>query len=455
MDIHAREGHALRRLPLPAGRPRRTARSTASIPTRSRSAASTATAPSARGRTVTTSGPAAPSGGTNLLTGLTPWGERRFEWIGGELIQRSMLKAGLEWEVPQVVDIIDPLSKHYSEKARLAKTMRIDGKTWGDVPEKTDSLAHGNDKMACILVPHVVGDELLRLPPPAAGELEDRDSSTTTAARPATGPRTIPQVIRHDIFMLGRHSTVKNHAVDAGALVERGRHQHDQREPRAPVLPAADGVGGGLQLAGLQRPLRAHGSRPRDPPVRRLPRLEQRGQQRLDGAGAHARHELRQLRRPLRLGRRSRGRHRGGRRHRVGRAAGGDRQQPAPHGVSRQLPAPPRPRPRAAGGLRAPRRRPHEPAGRRAGAPAARRVPLHGQRPRRLPRLRRREHRQQGLLGAHHHRSGLAARPARATSRRHSRPASRCRPTSRSTSAASTIRRTKSSRCTRSIGMPT
>ena len=37
--------------------------------------------------------------------------------------------------------MIDPLSKHYREKARLAKTMRVDGKTWGDVPEKHDSLA--------------------------------------------------------------------------------------------------------------------------------------------------------------------------------------------------------------------------------------------------------------------------------------------------------------------------
>ncbi len=162
--------------------------------------------------TVTTSGPAAPQDGTNLLTGLTPWGERRFEWIGGELIQRSMLTEGKEWEVPQVVDVIDPLSKHYSEKARLAKTMRVDGKTWGDVPEKHDALAHGSDKLACISchtswVTSCFGCHL----PQQANWKEDKKHFDGGATRNWTSYN--PQVIRHDIFMLGRHSTVKNHAV--------------------------------------------------------------------------------------------------------------------------------------------------------------------------------------------------------------------------------------------------
>ncbi len=162
--------------------------------------------------TVTTSGPAAPANGTNLLTGLTPWGDRRFEWIGGELIQRSMLTEGKEWLVPQVVDIIDPLSKHYSESARLAKTMRVDGKTWGDVPEKTDSLAHGSDKLACISchtswVTSCFGCHL----PQQANWKIDKKHYDGGATRNWTSYN--PQLIRHDIFMLGRHSTVKGHAV--------------------------------------------------------------------------------------------------------------------------------------------------------------------------------------------------------------------------------------------------
>ncbi len=249
---------------------------------------------------------------------------------------------------------------------------------------------------------------------------------------------------------------MKDHVDRAGALVERARHQHDQRQPRAPVLSSS------------RRSRRRASARRPSTPTSRTPcaRSETRQcddchvssdgrQQRLDGAGADARHELRQLRRPLRLGRRRRGRHRGGRRHRVGRAAGGDRQQPAPHGVSRQLPAPPRPRPRAAGGVRAPRRRPHEPQVDVLALQLRGEYLYTANGPGRLPRLRRRQHRQQGLLRAHHHRSGLAARPARLRQDAASRPASRCRPTSRSTSAASTTRRTKSSRCTRSIAMPT
>ncbi len=161
--------------------------------------------------TVTTSGPAAPSGGTNLLTGLTPWGERRFEWIGGELIQRSMLKEGVEWEVPQVVDVIDPLSKHYNARARLAKTIRTDGKTWGDVPEK-GGLAHGNDTMACYSchtswVTSCFGCHL----PQQANWKSEKKHYDGGATRNWSSYN--PQVIRHDIFMLGRHSTVKGHTI--------------------------------------------------------------------------------------------------------------------------------------------------------------------------------------------------------------------------------------------------
>ncbi|HVM95651.1 MAG TPA: hypothetical protein VMT89_04650, partial [Candidatus Acidoferrales bacterium] len=68
--------------------------------------------------TLTTSGPAAPAGGNNLLNGITPFGARRFEWVGDKLIQRSMVQEDLEWEVSQVLDSIDPASPHYNAKAR-------------------------------------------------------------------------------------------------------------------------------------------------------------------------------------------------------------------------------------------------------------------------------------------------------------------------------------------------
>ncbi len=102
-----------------------------------------------RRATLVTSGPAAPGGGTHLDALRTPWGERQFEWRGGKLMQRSMMDPHLEWEVVQTLDSITPGNAHYSEKSRLAKTLRSDGMTWGDVPKDESQLAHANSRMTC------------------------------------------------------------------------------------------------------------------------------------------------------------------------------------------------------------------------------------------------------------------------------------------------------------------
>jgi hypothetical protein len=96
-----------------------------------------------------TSGPAAPAGGTHLEGLRTPWGQRRFEWREGRLYQRSMMDPHQEWEIVQTLDSITPGNAHYNEKSRLAKTIRVDGVTWGDVPMNAALLAHENSRMAC------------------------------------------------------------------------------------------------------------------------------------------------------------------------------------------------------------------------------------------------------------------------------------------------------------------
>ena len=96
-----------------------------------------------------TSGPAAPNGGHNLLLLRSSFGMRRFVWQGDKLIQRSMVTEGLEWEVVQVRDSINPTSQHYNEKSRLAKTLLKDGKNWGTVPNDPEQLAHSNDRIEC------------------------------------------------------------------------------------------------------------------------------------------------------------------------------------------------------------------------------------------------------------------------------------------------------------------
>jgi hypothetical protein len=97
--------------------------------------------------TLITSGPAAPQGGTALAALRTPWRERRFEWDGDRLYQRSMLDRDQKWEVVQTIDTITPGRPHYSEQSRYAKTVRRDGK-WGDTSTSTN-LAHDNRSMTC------------------------------------------------------------------------------------------------------------------------------------------------------------------------------------------------------------------------------------------------------------------------------------------------------------------
>jgi hypothetical protein len=100
--------------------------------------------------TLLTSAAAAPPGGNNLALLRTPWGQRRFFWENDKLYQRSSVDKDREpWEVVQVIDTITPGNPHYSEKARLAKTILKDGQTWGAVPANDSQLAHANSKMTC------------------------------------------------------------------------------------------------------------------------------------------------------------------------------------------------------------------------------------------------------------------------------------------------------------------
>lgn len=97
-----------------------------------------------------TSGPAAPPGGTDMLLYRNADGKRRFEWIGGKLIQRSILDPTLEWELSLVKDSVNPEHADYNEKAARAKLMSNDVETqeWGlDVPASL--LAHQDDEIEC------------------------------------------------------------------------------------------------------------------------------------------------------------------------------------------------------------------------------------------------------------------------------------------------------------------
>jgi hypothetical protein len=95
-----------------------------------------------------TSGPAAPTGGTQLARFTTPWKEARFYRRDGKIFQRSNVERGKEWEIVQVKDTITRGNSHFSEKSLYAKTLQKDGVHWGS-PTSKDLLAHSNDRMTC------------------------------------------------------------------------------------------------------------------------------------------------------------------------------------------------------------------------------------------------------------------------------------------------------------------
>jgi len=94
---------------------------------------------------------------TNLREALTPWvdpadPERKrrlpqFYERNGRIYQRSRMAYGLDWQVKQVADIVDPNKPDYSPKAAYAKLVRQDGSVHFGA-ERSD-VAHNYEKMEC------------------------------------------------------------------------------------------------------------------------------------------------------------------------------------------------------------------------------------------------------------------------------------------------------------------
>ncbi len=160
--------------------------------------------------TLKTSGPAAPTPPHDLALLRTPSGQRRFEWVDGKLMQRSMVDADKSWAVSQVMDSITPGKWNYNEKARLAKTIQRDGQTWGT---GTANLAHSDERMSCYAchtswMTSCFGCHLVmkaNANRPALhfdGDVNTRNFTTYNF-----------QVLRDDVFMLGLDSTVKKNKI--------------------------------------------------------------------------------------------------------------------------------------------------------------------------------------------------------------------------------------------------
>jgi len=189
----------------------------------------------------------------DLKNSATAWGPRFF-WKGNALYQQSAMSPDIKWEIPQTIDVINPLSSHYNAQARYAKTLYRDGKTWGDVPATVDArrvkLAHDNSRMDCQVchsswVTSCFGCHL----PMKANERVITNKFEGTVSRNFTTYN--PQVVRDDVFMLGLDGTVKDHRSQS-SLVERGRRRLAEQQSRVGLLAAADRFVRRLQRAGVQ-----------------------------------------------------------------------------------------------------------------------------------------------------------------------------------------------------------
>ncbi|MEK6674576.1 MAG: hypothetical protein AABZ47_02855 [Planctomycetota bacterium] len=157
--------------------------------------------------TLASSGPA---GGNDLGKLQTPFG-RRFDRRGKRLYQRSAMDPNQEWEIPQLVDIVDPASPRYNAKAAYAKTLRRGvggGDDWGNPGCPESGLAHSNENLSCYACHtswmtscfgcHLPMRSNFRMPM-LHNEGEWLRNFTTYNF----------QVLRDDVFMIGKDSTAK------------------------------------------------------------------------------------------------------------------------------------------------------------------------------------------------------------------------------------------------------
>ncbi|MBL8762834.1 MAG: hypothetical protein JNM07_01015 [Phycisphaerae bacterium] len=179
--------------------------------------------------TLKTSGPAAQGGGRDLGKDTVGAGEnvkKRFAWkdteSGRVLVQRSALDPEVEWAVVQTLDTINPDSgwarahPDSARQSRYAKTVRRSrtasgGLAWGDLPAgpaAAADLAHAESDMQCYTchtswMTSCFGCHL----PMKANQRTPMLHNESVYTRNYTQYNY--QVLRDDVYMLGRDSTVK------------------------------------------------------------------------------------------------------------------------------------------------------------------------------------------------------------------------------------------------------
>lgn len=130
----------------------------------------------------------------------------------GDIMQNSMVVPGRWWRVPQTLETVTPGSRDYNEQSRYAKTIRKDNATWGDVPADNNQLAHRDNNMTCVSchsswVTSCFGCHLSMQANRKMPNRHNEGGNTRNYTQYNF------QVLRDDIFMLGRDGTVTGNRV--------------------------------------------------------------------------------------------------------------------------------------------------------------------------------------------------------------------------------------------------
>src|SRR6201988_3379409 len=130
----------------------------------------------------------------------------------GDIMQNSMVVPGRWWRVPQTLDTVTQGSRDYNEKSRYAKTIRKDNVTWGDVPNDNNQLAHRDSDMTCVSchsswMTSCFGCHLSMQANRKMPNRHNEGGNTRNFTQYNF------QVLRDDVFMLGRDGTVTGNRV--------------------------------------------------------------------------------------------------------------------------------------------------------------------------------------------------------------------------------------------------
>jgi hypothetical protein len=130
----------------------------------------------------------------------------------GDIMQNSMVVPGRWWRVPQTLDTVTPGSRDFNERSRFAKTIQKDNATWGNVPADSNQLAHRDNNMTCVSchsswVTSCFGCHLSMQANRKMPNRHNEGGNTRNFTQYNF------QVLRDDIFMLGRDGTVTGNRV--------------------------------------------------------------------------------------------------------------------------------------------------------------------------------------------------------------------------------------------------